>query len=118
MISTYLFDLMYQIFIIPLFDYCVVVWTPCLAKQVRAMEHIHSNVTSTVQHLRDRLSSSFFSLVEHHKLHTLVQIFRIFHKMPPTYLQGLFKYSIDVIGHHGCNSNRLYIPQVQTNYGR
>ena len=50
-LSAYLFGLMYQIFIIPLFDHCDVVWTPCLAKQVRAMEHIHSKVTSTVQHL-------------------------------------------------------------------
>ena len=43
--------LMYQAFIIPLFDYCGVVWTPCLAKQVKAMEWIHLKVTSTVQHL-------------------------------------------------------------------
>ena len=50
-LSAYLFGLMYQIFIIPLFDYCDVVWTPCLAKQVRAMERIHSKITSTVQHL-------------------------------------------------------------------
>ena len=66
-LSAYLFGLMYQIFIIPLFDYCDVVWTPCLAKQVRAMERIHSKVTSTVQHLRDKLSSCFcYSLVECH----------------------------------------------------
>ena len=38
--------------------------------------------------------------------------------MAPPYLQGLFQYSTDVTGHHGCNPNRLYVPQVQTNYGR
>ena len=57
---------------------------PLLAKQVRAMERIHSKVISTVQHLRDRLSSCFcYSLVERHKFHALVQIFRILHKMAP-----------------------------------
>ena len=84
-LSAYLFGLMYQIFIIPLFDYCDVVWTPCLAKQLRAMEHIHSKITSTVQHLRDKLSSCFcYFLVEHRKFHTLIQIFRILHKMAPS----------------------------------
>ena len=83
------------------------------------MERIHSKVTSTVQHLRDRLSSCFcYSLVERRKFHTLIQIFRILHKMAPSYLQGLFKYSSDVTGHPGRNLNRLYVPQVRTNYGR
>ena len=96
-LSAYLFGLMYQVFIIPLFDYCDVVWTPCLAKQVRVMEHIHSKVISTVQHLRDRLSSCFYySLVERQKFHTLAQIYGILHKMAPLYLQRLFKYSIHV----------------------
>ena len=43
--SAYLFGLMYQVFIIPLFDYCDVMWIPCLAKQVKAMERIHSKVS-------------------------------------------------------------------------
>ena len=38
--------------------------------------------------------------------------------MAPSYLQGLLKYSIDVTDHDGCNSTRLYVLQVQTNYGR
>ena len=38
--------------------------------------------------------------------------------MAPSYLQGLFKYSIDVTGHPGQNSNCLYVPQARTNYGR
>ena len=60
---------------------CDVVWTPCLAKQVKAMECIHSTVTFTVQHLRDKLSSCFYySLVEHHTFHALVQIFRLLAK--------------------------------------
>ena len=38
--------------------------------------------------------------------------------MAPSYLQGLFQYSTDGAGHHGRNPNHLYVPQVQTNYGR
>ena len=77
------------------------------------MERIHSKVTSTVQHLRDRLSSCFcYSLVERRKFHTLIQIFKILHNMVPSYLQGLFKNSSDVTGNPGRNFNRLYVPQV------
>ena len=64
---------MYKVFLTPLFDYCDVMWTPCLAKQVKAMDRIHSKVTFTVQHLRDKLSScSYYSLVQHHKFHAFV----------------------------------------------
>ena len=83
------------------------------------MERIHSKATSTMQHLRDRLSSCFcYSLVERRKFRTLIQIFKILHKMVPSYLQGLFKYSSDVTGNPGRNFNPLYVPQVRTNYGR
>ena len=111
---------MYQAFIIPLFDYCDLVWTtPRLAKQVKAMERVHSKVTSTVQHLREKLSSCFFySLVECRKFHTLVQVFRILHEMAPPYLQGLFQYSVAVAGQHSRNPSCLYVPQVRTNCGR
>ena len=37
--------------------------------------------------------------------------------MAPPYLQGLFQYSTDVTGHHDHNPNRLYVPQMQNNYG-
>ena len=55
-LSAYYFGLMYKVFIIPLFDYCDVVWTSCLAKQVKAIEHIYFKVTFTVWHLRANLS--------------------------------------------------------------
>ena len=117
-LSAYLFGLMYQVFIIPLFDYCDAVWTPCLAKQVRAMERIYTLKLLLLCSSYETGYPVFYSLVEHCKFHTLMQIFRILHKMTPSYLQGLFKYSIDVTGHPGCNSNCLRVPQAQTNYGR
>ena len=39
---SYIFGLIYQAFIVPLFDYCDVVWIPCLDKQFKAKEHICS----------------------------------------------------------------------------
>ena len=38
--------------------------------------------------------------------------------MAPSYLQRLFKYSIEVVIMVAIPLNRLYVPQVQTNYGR
>ena len=41
-LPTYIFGLIYQAFIVPLFDYCDVVWIPCLDKQFKAKENICS----------------------------------------------------------------------------
>ena len=40
-----IYFLLYQAFVIPLFDYCNVVRRPCLAKQVKGMGCILSKVT-------------------------------------------------------------------------
>ena len=97
--SIYLFSLLYQVFIIPLFDYCDVVWSPMM-NQLRIMERLHSKVTSRVYHIRERLSSCFhYSLLERRRFHSLVQIYKILHQVSPPYSFNLFCYAKDATGH-------------------
>ena len=57
-LPTYIFGLICQAFIVPLFDCCDVVWIPCLDKQFKAKEHICSarlgNLASCVTGFRLR----------------------------------------------------------------
>ena len=60
-ISLYLFGLLYQVFIMSLFDYCAVIWCPNM-NQLRIMERLHSGVTLSVSHIKKKLSSYMFLL--------------------------------------------------------
>ena len=72
---------MYQVVIIPLFDNCDVVWTPCLAKQVRVMKRITLKLLLLCSTCERSSSCFYYSLVKRRKFHTLIQLFRILHKM-------------------------------------
>ena len=59
--SLYLFGLLYQVFIMPLFDYCAVIWCPNM-NQLRIMERLHSKVTLSVSHIKKKLAIYMFLL--------------------------------------------------------
>ena len=83
------------------------------------MERLHSKVTSSMCHVRERLSSYFvYTLLERRQFHSLMQIYKILHRVPPPYLFNLFRYARDVTDHQGRNPHRLYVPRVRTNYGK
>ena len=60
----YLFGLLYQTFVIPLFDYCDVIWGPMM-NQLKIMECLHSKVVTFVFHIRERLSPACFMYISH-----------------------------------------------------
>ena len=111
-LPTYIFGLIYQTFIAPLFDYCDVVWIPCLDKQFKAIakEHIHSKVTSIVQHLRETYLHASF--IHWWNVTNFIHLYKLLRRMAPLYLRGLFQYFAAVTGHHGHNPSHLYVPQV------
>ena len=91
-LPTYIFGLIYQTFIAPLFDYCDVVWIPCLDKQFKAIakEHIHSKVTSIVQHLRETYLHASF--IHWWNVTNFIHLYKLLRRMAPLYLRGLFQY--------------------------
>ena len=64
---------LYSVFVMPLFDYCDV-WSPSTAKQTCLIERIHSKFINKLP-LTHR-SKFPFTLTEHRRFHTAVQIFK------------------------------------------
>ena len=105
---------LYSAFVMPLFDYCDVIWTPSTAKQTCMIERIHSKF---MHKLPSSFSSKFqFTLTERRRFHTAIQIFKSLHRISPPYLHDIFQFSKDVTGHLSRNVNRLFVPRVFINY--
>ena len=107
---------LYSAFVMPLFDYCDVIWSPSTAKQTCLVERIHSKFVR-------RLPSSYhpkfpFTLTERRRFHTAIQIFKSLRRISPPYLHDIFQFSKDVTGHLSRNINGLFVPRVFTNYGK
>ena len=106
--------LLYQGYILPVFDYCDVVWAPTTAKQTRRLERFHSKYTSFCT---DSFISRY-SLTERRQYHTILQLYKILHKMTPVYLHHMFSCTNSVTGRVGRNAHHLFVPQIHTNFGR
>ena len=106
--------LLYLGYILPIFDYCDVVWAPTTAKQTRRLERFHFKYTTFCTDL----SISKYSLTERCQYHTILQLYKILHKMAPAYLHDMFSYTSSITGHEGRNAHRFFVPQIRTNFGR
>ena len=108
--------ILYSAFVMPLFDYCDVIWTPSMAKQTCLIERIHSKF---IRKLPSSYHSKFpFTLTECRRFHTAIQIFKSLRRISPPYLHDIFRFSKDVTGRISRNINRLFVPRVSTNYGK
>ena len=98
----------------PIFDYCDVVWTPSTAKQTCMIERVHSKF---VRKLPSSYHSKFpFKLTERRRFHTAAQIFKSLRRISQAYLHDIFHFSWNVTGYLCRNVNRLFVPRVFTNY--
>ena len=102
---------LYSGFVMPLSDYCDVVWSPTTARLNCLIERIHSKFVKKLllpYHLR--LS---FTLTEQRRYHTALQVFRSLRQIPPPYLHHIFprifQFSKDLTGRVGRNINRLFV---------
>ena len=69
--------LLYSAFVMPLYDYCNIIWSPSTAKQTRMLERIHSKFVNRLPlPYRSRFS---LTLTECRRFHTAIQIFRSLH---------------------------------------
>ena len=108
--------MLYSAFVMPLFDYCDVIWSPSTAKQTCLIEKVHSKFISK---LPVTYHSKFpFTLTERRRFHTAIQIFKSLRQLSPPYLHDIFKFSFDITGHASRNINRLFVPRIFTNYGK
>ena len=106
--------LLHTAFVLPLLDYCDVVWCPTPAKLTAMIEKIHSKFVKRLQ----SSGRSSFTLTESWRYHTAIQVYKSICKYSPSYLQGIFQYSRDVTGHVGRNVNCLFAPRVSSNHAK
>ena len=102
---------LYRIFVLPILEYCDVVWTPSSVQHFKHLERLHSKFNSPP-------SSTDFSvcvtLIERRRFHAAIQVYRVLHKLSPSYLHNTFHYAVDITSHTGRNLYRLFIPRVRT----
>ena len=112
-----IFCVLYSAFVLPVFDYCDVVWCPTTAKLTSMTERVHSKfVKRLAVSYRPKFS---FTLMERRRFHTAIQIFRSIHQKSPSYLATSVTFFKGYkSGHIGRNVNRLFVPRVLTNYGK
>ena len=107
---------LYTAFVLPLLDYCDVVWCPTTAKFTSMIERVHSKFTKRLP--PPCASKLSFTLIERRRFHAAIQVFRSIHNFSPSYLQNIFQYSKDLTGFCGRNVHRLFVPRVSTNYSK
>ena len=110
--------LLYQTYIMPILDYCDIVWSPCSAFYTQRLERVHSWFVSSIPSSTFAVFDLKLSLAERRTYHTAVKVFKILHEFAPPYFHGMFQYASAVSGHVGRNPLRLFVPGIRTNYGR
>ena len=106
---------LYQVFVLPIFDYCDVVWAPTSITLAKPMERLHSRFLQQVP-----VSSSFVkvTLTERHRFHIAVQVFKILHQFCPRYSKDWFVSAEAYTGRSGRNKFRLFVPRINTSIGK
>ena len=103
LVSCKVLCLLYQAYIMPILDYCDVVWSPCSAFYTRHLERVHSRFVSSIPSSTSVVLDLKLSLTERRTYHTAVKVFKILHKIAPPYLCDMFQYASAVSGHVGRN---------------
>ena len=106
---------LYRTFVLPVLDYCDVVWSPSSAVYSRKFERFHSKFCSLSS---DSHGSLRHTLAERRRFHTASVVYKILHQQSPSYLRETFRYAVDVTSRAGRNVHNLLLPRVRTTYGK
>ena len=52
--------------------------------------------------------------IERRRFHAAIQVYRVLHKLSPSYLHDTFHYAVNITSHTGRNLYRLFVPRVRT----
>ena len=89
---------LYQAFVLPVFDYCDVVWAPTTVSLSKPLERLHSRF---LQQVPDCNSFVKVTLAERRRFHTAVQVFKVLYQLCPGYLRDWFVFAEAYTGHSG-----------------
>ena len=102
---------LYLAFVLPILDYCDVVWTPSSVQHFKCLERLHSRFNSPPS---SNDFSAFMTLAEQRWYHAAVQVHRVLHKLSPLYLNATFHYAVDITLRTGWNLHHWFVPRVRT----
>ena len=93
----------------PRFTYYWLLWCPTNVGHLKRLERLHSRFSAV-----DSASSSVFklTLAERRRFHTATQIYRILHKLSPSYLHSTFSYAVSITGRTGRNVHHMSLPCI------
>jgi len=100
-----------SVFVLPILDYCDVVWTPSSTTHFKQLERLDArffNLCSTT------CSSVSITLTELRLYHAAIQVYRTLHKLSPPYLHDSFHCAVDITSRAARNAHRLFVPRVRT----
>ena len=106
---------LYCTFILPILDYCDVVWSPSSVQYCKRLEHIHSKFCSLIPATQSFLCHT---LAERRRFHTAIIVYKILHQLSLAYLRATLNYTTTVTSHVGRNSHHLFVTRVHTTYGK
>ena len=111
--------------VLPLFDYCDIVWSSCTQEESRRLKTLLNFVCKLVPH-RSRDSSASAARSELNlttlslrtKLHMAQCMFRCLSSQSPSYLSNLFSSSSSSLTTCSSSTHLLNLPPVRTSYGQ
>ena len=102
---------LYRVFVLPILDYCDVVWSPSSVQYFKRLERLHSKFNSPPSNTD---FSVCVTLTERKWFHTAVQVYKVLHIVSPSYMNGTFHYAFDITSCTGQNLYHLFVPRVRT----
>ena len=114
-LPDHLLSKLYQAFILPIFDYCDVAWAVSTSSLSKSLERLHSRFLRGISVCNPLVK---ITLMERGRFHTAIQVFKVLHKLCPTYLKDWFMYAEALTGRNGRNKYRLFIPQIGSCIGK
>ena len=113
-LPTMVTSLLYKSFVLPITDYCDVVWFNDCKKHARMMERFFRSV----QKITGFSLSDSSNLVYRIQFHLVTSVCKVLTKICPSYLSNCFEYTKNVTGRVNRNPHSLYIQSIRTNYGK
>ena len=84
-------SLLYKALILPIFDYCDIVWSPSTIKLVNSIESLHGLAVKIINHPSSTVNLP--SIRSRREFHLAIQVFRCTQGLSPTYLHSSFNFS-------------------------
>ena len=93
-----LLSLIYKLFVLPIIDYCDIIWHPSNSKKAKQLERLHTKATygPIPDAKKTRGLSIYKSLQERQKYHTLIAAYKVIHQTTPSYLHHSLRYASEV----------------------